>query len=499
MPTTSLLRNVLSAATVFAVSWGGAIFYWRSSGAAPNGWDLLTWLGIVPAGLLGGGWMLSSGWRRLAQAGADRLQRQDGQAPPPAPAAAETAAAAPGPQAGLTLVRAAAVNLACGSDAGQLSSQHTELARPGLHPKLRDRDGLPVFAAYVPDLDVDAARDWVQDRQGASAFGEAPLRALALLQPVAEELLLQALAELPAPRELPGEVVAGLRRQQESIAGGHLDVALLLPADWNEQMQRTAAAIVSDWAAELGLAAAQLRVEAVPARSSGDAWRLLQRLTRREPEGEHWQLLLAAGSLVDAAWIERLQMRGALADHRHPEGTLPGEGAAGVLLRQVRGGADADGVVLHPPRLAALETVPASERARVRQSAELLQAAMQAAGVEAGQVDWLVSDADQRADRAVEASSAAVAACPELDGYRQCFACGALAGTVVPVVAVATLALAATRAGASDRAVLVLGVDEPDLRVAAVVATASLPAGGASPDSAPDGTVPAGGAQNIPT
>ncbi len=478
-------------------SWASAIFYWRSSGASPNGWDLLTWLGIVPAGVLGGGWMLRSGWRRLAQAGAERLQRQDEDVQPPV-AVAEAAEPPPGLQASAAVIHATAVNLACGSDAGQLATGHTELARPGLHPRLRDRDGLPVLSAHVPDLDTAVVRDWLERRQQASAFGEAPLRALALLQPVAEELLLQALAQLPAPRERPGEVVAGLRRQQEGLAGGRLDVAVLLPGDWNGAMQRSAAAIVSDWAAELGLPAGQVQVEALPVRGSGDAWRWLQRLLRQEPDQDRWQLLLAAGSLIDATWIERLQMRGALADRQHPDGTLPGEGAAGVLLTQVRGD-EAEGVVLQPPMLATLESAPASERARARRSTELLQAAMQAAGVDAGQVDWVVSDADQRADRAAEACAAAVAACPELDSYRQCFACGAVAGTVVPVVALATLALAAAHASYSDRAALVLGVDEPDLRVAAVVAPYALLSSGTPSHGAAAGPGPAGGAQNIPT
>ncbi|RBG46223.1 hypothetical protein BRM46_12340, partial [Xanthomonas oryzae pv. oryzae] len=61
-----IFRNLLSAAAFFGVAWGGSIFYWRSSGTAPNGMQMLMYLGILPAGLLGGSWLLRDmGWRAL--------------------------------------------------------------------------------------------------------------------------------------------------------------------------------------------------------------------------------------------------------------------------------------------------------------------------------------------------------------------------------------------------------------------------------------------------
>ncbi|MBC3974134.1 hypothetical protein H8S50_18780, partial [Xanthomonas translucens pv. undulosa] len=153
-----ILRNVLSATALFGVAWGGSIFYWRSSGTTPNGMEMLTYLGILPAGVLGGSWLLRDlGRRALARAAdaadsaaAKATERNDSKAVAASSSSAPTAGAAPALLAG-------ALNLALGQQPQAILALRGNLPRPGLHKQFRDHDGLPVFVVQVPELDATAA------------------------------------------------------------------------------------------------------------------------------------------------------------------------------------------------------------------------------------------------------------------------------------------------------------------------------------------------------
>jgi hypothetical protein len=48
-------------------TWGATILYWRNSGTVPTGMQMLAYLGLLPVGLSGAGFMLRNAARRGAE------------------------------------------------------------------------------------------------------------------------------------------------------------------------------------------------------------------------------------------------------------------------------------------------------------------------------------------------------------------------------------------------------------------------------------------------
>src|SRR5690606_2667298 len=143
-------RVLLVVAAVFVAVWLCVILYWRSSGATPGGTQMLLLLGVLPVALLGGIWL-------VRRARASRAE------PAPAEEPKEVAAAS-GDEATYEATPplhclAGALRLPCGDDASEVLAVLPTPPRPGLHPKFRDRDGLPVFAAHVERLDTEGFAD----------------------------------------------------------------------------------------------------------------------------------------------------------------------------------------------------------------------------------------------------------------------------------------------------------------------------------------------------
>src|SRR5690606_14502782 len=203
-----------------------------------------------------------------------------------------------------------------------------------------------------------------------------------------------------------------------------------------------------------------------------------------------WHLVLACDSLVGERSVQRLIATGRLMDSRRSEGIVPGEGAAGVLLRPSGAPSVADAgqaVALHRPSRATL-AAGVQARAAAKATGELMSLALRRADVEADTVALVLSDADQRPSRAVEASAAAAAACTELDIATQCGALGVPCGETGHVAPIALLALGVAQVRASMQAVLLLSLGAGLERMAAVVAPQQAPE---QPSSEQAGDAPA--------
>ncbi|KAG1443127.1 hypothetical protein G6F57_018202 [Rhizopus arrhizus] len=86
------LGKAASVVMVFIATWGATILYWRNSGTVPTGMQMLAYLGLLPVGLSGAGFML----RNAARRGADvALQKAGEDRSGPAPAERESVAGAP--------------------------------------------------------------------------------------------------------------------------------------------------------------------------------------------------------------------------------------------------------------------------------------------------------------------------------------------------------------------------------------------------------------------
>src|SRR5690606_35267897 len=332
--------------------------------------------------------------------------------------------------------------------------------RPRLRPGVRARDGFPVLAAHVDGLRVDGvvanlggSRDMAQ---WIAQAGERA-RALALLEPVATALFDHAARLLPPLPAAAERVVAGLRHSNAPGARVAVRIHALLPASWGGPLRQQ----IGDWLLGQALAAGidgrRIALDAVAADVPDATWRLLDAIDADARRGDAWHLLLACDSLVGERSVQQLEASGRLMDSRRTEGLVPGEGAAGVLLRFPDGPVPADpaqAVALHRAVRATLP--PGSQpRAAARASGELLSLALRRAGHGAETVALVLSDADQRSSRVVEASIAAAAACPDLDVATQCAAIGVPCGETGPVLPLALLALAAAQVQASGQPALV--------------------------------------------
>src|SRR5690606_29811650 len=126
------------------------------------------------------------------------------------------------------------------------------------------------------------------------------------------------------------------------------------------------------------------------------AWGLLDAIAGGTADEQAWHLVLACDSLVGERSVQRLVATGRLMDSRRSEGVVPGEAAAGILLRPSGAPAVADAgqaVALHRASRVTL-AAGTQPRAASRATGELLSLALRRAGLEADAVASVLSDAD---------------------------------------------------------------------------------------------------------
>lgn len=476
-----VLRGGLVVLAVFAATWACAILWWRSSGAAPGGTAMFAWLLLVPLALLAILWTVL----RLRRRAAARAEAGDGTVADDSPADQPL----PPPPKPLGIL-AQAVNLACGDDAAAIATQLPGLPRPGLHPSLRDRDGLPVLAAFQKDLETSLVEDQLSGGTGRRPIQE-HLRALALLEPVALGLFEAAALQLPPLPEVQERVVAGLRRRigdaPDDLARVH--VTAILPQDMPSALRDAAGAWLRELAADVGLDPRRSTFEVVAAADAGDVWQRVQGLSAGQAvPADAWHLLLASASLIGERGVQALAAQGRLASGSHIEGVVPGEGAAGVLLRPhgatLPQDAEESGIGL----LAIQRQQTAggvTPRQAAQSSAGLLEGVLASTTTPAADVAMVLTDADQRPSRSVEAAVAAANTCPELDPATQCPALGNASGCLGHVAPLALIALAAAAAREADAPVAVLSVEAAGMRHAALLGRADAIDESLSSDAGP--------------
>jgi hypothetical protein len=455
-----ILGKAFSVIAVFAVTWGSVIFYWRNSGTVPTGMEMLAYLGLLPVGVSSAGFMLRNAGRSMldkAVAAADAPDAAD----TPTASTATDAASRPSSVA----VLATDMRLGLDMDAGALLAASGALPRPGLDGRFHDRDGLPLLMCAAADLD-DARV--LKAQMGAFDTRAAERRAMALLEPVADSLLAQALLALPELEVAEERVVAGLRRRDEQVVDSVLAIELLVPVDWSVSVRGFCAEWLQGRAEANGLDARRFTVDVGIAADAGEVWSRVQRIADAVGQGTPpWYLLLSCSSAIDpgvvAAWLEENR----ILHRQNKEGMIPGEGAAGVLFATPLVVTKEAPVVWRPQRIELAPQAGAAERRR--QSEALGRGLLGSLTLPPDRVQMVLHDADQRSELAVDASAAATAVNPDLDIGRQTLALPVCAGELGPVLPLALLTLAHHHAVAAQSAALILGVSAPDQRLAALV------------------------------
>ncbi len=453
-----LLKKSLLVLALFAVVWLAVIIWWQESRTLPTGVDIGLYLFALPLAVLGALWL---GARAVRAA----------RAPKPEPLASAPAAdEAPAALAKLRIV-AVAARAAAGPDAAGIAEALAEQQRPELDPELKTLQGFPVFAARVPQLDDVELYAAARERGApAEALATAGLRATALLADIAATLTNDAhrrVTELDVPA----------RDEDWPL----LRFDIVLPASWPQAARERARAQV--------LAAAGVwpdtRVSATEhgARDAMAVDLLLRELASASgsaADAPTWRIVLAADGYVDQDLVAQWDADAMLLTHANPQGRVPGEAAAGVLLGQAHSTSTADATDVH----VALSPVthrqkPADARGAQAEPAlaDLTRDLVQRAAIAPDSVIHVISDADHRGSRQLEALNVASQLFEHLDSAKDCHAVGVACGHTGVAASLLTLAVASEACMQSEPqpapqpqpAVVTLTLQDPALRCASLV------------------------------
>lgn len=435
------LSRTLIVAGTFTVCWIGAVWYWRATRRMPGTDDLVIYMALLPLLLLlliwGGGKLIAAASAGSAATAASAAATADG---------AQPAAPAHLPAAALTVL-AGALRMPHGDSAAQLAdAMLSRKANLALDPELVNESGYPILSGRADDVDTDGQQDdmadWLAEHHPDTAFGDEHWRALALGNAVAIDLA----SELGQHPALPAYIdAAQAGKPLPPLPALHM--ITLLPPEWSDAERAAAADWLRHVIARHGWPQARLSPTLMAA-GNQPALRLIAQLATqaRQEEQPLLCLALACGSRIGTGSVEAWSNDGTLFDSDHPNGRIPGEGAAGLLLADQSQGAlfDDPTAPLMYPANSAMRVASADGKARSDTTLmpELAAKVIADAGFDAAAVTLLTADSDQRASRMTELLSMASATLPELDPGSQVLAVGAACGDAGAVATVAALVLA---------------------------------------------------------
>lgn len=451
------MKVSLAMVLVVGLCWGGAIWFWSETNRMPATQDLVLYLLVLPLGLLLALWL----GRKLIAAIAAAPATATALAP------AADAALAPAPQAAPLAILAAAIRTPHGAFADDLSVAILEnKARAELDPVLVDDGGFPVMTARSKDADDDSLEEEIRAWFALNGVPSPDLkteqwRALALATAVAAELAGAAVGEL-----VPREGVTPM-----------LQLLPLLPADWEIDERRAGGLwlkhVVSQagWPLERIALAAELPLDARAAGPSSVLARLAHQgtLSGLPLVG----MIVAAASHLGDASIERWEGNATLFTSSRPQGLIPGEGAAGLLLTDLRQAQAIDGAsyaLLHLEADARRHnSADESKKADAKLLGTMTEKVLASASAEAATVAMLVADTGHRTGRVLELMELTAAALAHLDADTELLCVGSACGTCGAVPFVTALALARHHAIALEAPVLCISNEDPYRRSAVLI------------------------------
>ena len=435
------LSRSLIVAAAFAACWLGAVWYWRETRRMPGTDDLLIYLLLLPLLLL----LLVWGASKLVAAAGAASAAATAAAGAAADTATQAAPAAP-PAATLTVL-AGALRMPHGDSAAQLADALlSRKANLALDPELLNDSGYPILSGRVDNVDIaaqqDAMDEWLRAHHPGADFSDEQWRALALGSEVATDLA----AELGGHPALPAYVdPASAGKPLPPLPALH--VIALLPAEWADAQRAAAADWLRHLVARYGWPAARLAAPLLAVHAQAPLPLIGQLASQaRQEEQPLLCLVLACGSRIGEASVQDWADHGILFDSDHPQGRIPGEGAAGLLLADAAQGVlfEDDRAPLMYPASGALRAASADAKSRgdINLLAELAAQAIATAGVDAASIAMLAADSDQRVTRMTELLAMASATLPELDPGEQLLTVGAACGDAGAVSTLAALVLA---------------------------------------------------------
>lgn len=440
-----VLKKGLLILALFAVVWLAVIIWWQESRTLPTGVDIGLYLFALPLALLAALWL---GVRAVRAA----------RAPKPEPVAEPQAQTPPAPRLAELRVVAVAARAAAGADTAAIAQALAEQKRPELDAELKTPQGFPIFAGRVPglnDLELYAAAH----ERGAppEALTTATLRVTALLTDIARTLTGDAhrrVTELDVPA----------RDDDWPL----LRFEVLLSADWpeaaRERARKEILAAAGVWPD------ARVSVAEHLARSAMAGDHLLRELASAPPDAHAqplWRIVLAGDGYIDAEQVALWDGLTKLLTHANPQGRVPGEAAAGLLLGPAD--ADADLRIALSPVWHRQKSADARGALAEPPLADLARELLQRADVAPERVAHVISDADHRGSRPLEPLNVASQLFAHLDASKDCQAVGAACGHTGVAASLLTLAVAGEACVQLEQPVLTLTLQDPALRCAALV------------------------------
>jgi len=452
------IRGIFMTGTTFGLCWGGAVWSWRATDRMPSTADLAIYLLALPLALMAGAFAV----RGLVRA------RADAPSTAASPASAPAVPAAPPPARAATLALLGdGVRTAHGGSVDELAEAlAAQQARPDLDPQLVDDAGYPVMSVRVAAADATAWRDqaepWLAAQGHADArFGDAHWRALELASGIALEL-----AEVAAFRA-------------SGDAGANAPVPLLrivplAPSDWTTTQRAAAGAWFAHLATQAGWNASHITMGQTPPGEPAAAVPALLTLLAGQAgmdAAPALTMLLAFDSRLDQAVVDRMAANGTLFAAARPQGMVPGEGAAGLLVAPSALGRtlDADAPSLQAAGTVRAGSADATPRVDASDLRRLVGELLSHASVGAADVSLVLADADHRGSRVLEVMALAHDDLPHLDAGSDIRTTGPACGQCGAVPLLSAIALAGHAVQADARAVLCIGNGDPLQRSATLV------------------------------
>ncbi|RJG09474.1 hypothetical protein [Massilia cavernae] len=451
-PIPGWLKGSLLAVPIVGVCWAGAIWHWRSSASTPDTIDLLLYLVALPAGLLLAFW----------------IGRQLTAARPAAPVVATaaqpamTAEVSPGTPP--LAILAASIRSPLGTSPEELAIAIADnKARADLDPDLVDGEGFPLMTARSDGARDDALQEeiteWlVQNSVPEPYFNDEQWRAITLATAVAGELASHAAGDL-----IPAEGVPTT-----------LHLVPILPPAWRSEQRRAAGMWLKHTVAQFGWPAAQITLAPDTPDGATPAG-VLGRLANQAAGGNApvTAIVLACASHIGEESVAQWAGSASLFTPSRPHGLIPGEGAAGLLvtdLRQARAVDDAVyALVDQVCETQRDSSADDSKRTDSKSLGELAERALKHSQTTPADVAMIVADTGHRSNRALELMGFASAAMPQLDAAADIVSVGVSSGTCGAVPFITALALARHHVLERDAPILCISNEDPVLRGAVLL------------------------------
>jgi hypothetical protein len=465
-----VLKNLLLLAFFVLLAWFAVITYWETTHRVPDESDIVLYLVLLPLILLLAAWLLKKFLNGLQQRLASRLKVG---APGSAAGTADALAHNKNPSAqeqSFTLeLIATALQLPQANSAAALLDR---LEEPVFEPKpsvsLRTHAGTPVLCTEVPDLPVEAIRHELSvlttEDKPTHEFGDSQVRCAALIQPVLETLVKAAQQKLDA--------------SQASAPTPHLRVHLLLPAAWHALQRQQ----IQDWLKKSVLSKrwpeSSLRLSHQACDGKLECIAILDdwNSSLNRESLDDLCLLIAADSALDPDFIGYWEQQGQLFTATQRKGRIPGEGAAGVLVKrgysQKTETLDSTPIYLHRSAMSqhdqSINNNGGSAGALLLQ--KLAQQALQLAGSQITDITKMIADTDHRADRLMEVVQASMAlAKTKPDDDLACYSSGQSMGYAGAAATLAALSACREYCAKEKKPVLWCSAQDDSARAAAVI------------------------------